>query len=68
MLRFHLVTEVAELAAMRAAWEDLMGRSDMDEPMLAPDWMLAWWRGFGAQGRALRAALFFDGPRLTSSA
>ncbi|WP_187345650.1 GNAT family N-acetyltransferase [Sorangium cellulosum] len=68
MLRFHLVTEVAELAAMRGAWEDLMGRSDMDEPMLGPDWMLAWWRVFGAQGRSLRAALFFDGPRLVGLA
>ncbi|WP_437751550.1 GNAT family N-acetyltransferase [Sorangium sp. So ce1389] len=68
MLRFHLVTDVVELGAMRGAWEDLMGRSGMNEPMLTPDWMLAWWRVFGAQGRSLRAALFFDGPRLVGLA
>ncbi len=68
MLRFHLVTDVAELVAMRGAWEELMGRSGMNEPMLTPDWMLAWWRVFGAQGRPLRAALFFDGSRLVGLA
>lgn len=68
MLRFHLVTDVAELVAMRGAWEELMGRSGMNEPMLTPDWMLAWWRVFGAQGRSLRAALFFDGSRLVGLA
>ncbi len=68
MLRFHLVTEFAELCAMRGAWEDLMRRSGLNEPMVTPDWTLAWWRVFGAPGRSLRAALFFDGPRLVGLA
>jgi CelD/BcsL family acetyltransferase involved in cellulose biosynthesis len=65
MLRVRLVTDIAELIAIREAWEDLVKRSSCNEPMLTPDWLLAWWRVFcGAQGRALRAALFFDGTRL----
>lgn len=68
MLRFRLVTDIGELAAMSGAWEALMARSGSNEPMLAPHWMLTWWKVFGSGGRSLRAALFLDGTRLVGLA
>ena len=56
MLRVQIVTEAAELGAVRGAWEDLLARSALSEPTLSPSWVLPWWRVFGAlDGRELRA-------------
>lgn len=65
MLRVQIVNDAAELEAAREAWEALLERSARSEPTLTPTWLLAWWRVFGPlDGRALRAALVWDGPRL----
>ncbi|WP_170319343.1 GNAT family N-acetyltransferase [Polyangium spumosum] len=51
-----VVSDIADLEAMRGEWEALLERSDGDEPMLSPLWILAWWRVFGGtDGRCLRA-------------
>ncbi|AKT36132.1 GNAT family N-acetyltransferase [Chondromyces crocatus] len=69
MLRVQMVTDTAGLVASSAAWEELLQRSAQSEPTLAPPWVLAWWRVFGPlDGRALRAVLFWDGPRLVGLA
>lgn len=69
MLRVQIVNGAAELEAFRGAWEELLERSSMNEPTLSPDWLLAWWRVFGPlDGRALRAVLLWDGPRLAGLA
>jgi CelD/BcsL family acetyltransferase involved in cellulose biosynthesis len=65
----RVVTDVAELEAIRPAWEELLARSASSDPTLTPIWLLAWWRVFGPEGgRALRAALFHDGARLAGLA
>ena len=45
--RCSVLTTPCELEALRAAWDDLLGRSAADGPMLSPLWLLAWWRVFG---------------------
>jgi len=60
-----VVTDIAELERLRAEWEDLLARSDCNEPTLSPLWMLSWWRVFGPlAGRRLRAGVLRDGSRL----
>ncbi|UQA58895.1 GNAT family N-acetyltransferase [Polyangium aurulentum] len=60
-----VVTDIAELERMGPEWEDLLTRSDCNEPTLSPLWMLSWWRVFGPlAGRRLRAGVLRDGSRL----
>lgn len=69
MLRFQIIDDAAGLDAVRGPWEELLERSALSEPTLAPAWLLPWWRVFGPlDGRALRAALFWDGQRLAGLA
>jgi CelD/BcsL family acetyltransferase involved in cellulose biosynthesis len=68
-LTVRVVDDVAELERSRAPWEALLARSAASSPMCSPTWLLAWWRVFGADGgRALRALLVCDGPRLVGLA
>ncbi|MCI0637550.1 MAG: GNAT family N-acetyltransferase [Gemmataceae bacterium] len=57
-LTFRLVTDFAELHNLAAAWQALLDASVSAEPMLAPDWLLPWWRIYG--GGQLRVGLFYD--------
>lgn len=68
-LRCTVLTDFAALEGRRADWLDLLDRSAANEPMLAPHWLLHWWRVYGATGgRTLRVGLFFDDDRLVGLA
>lgn len=68
-LTCQIVSEFAELERLRAEWEELQARSSADEPMLSLDWLLPWWRVYGAgTGRELRVGLFRDAERLVGLA
>ncbi len=64
-----VVDDPARLEALRPQWLDLLARSAANEPMLAPPWLLTWWRVYGqGTGRRLRVGLFADGDRLVGLA
>ncbi len=64
-----VVTDPAALEGLRAEWLDLLGRSESDEIMLTPNWLLTWWRVYGAgTGRRLCVGLFREGGRLVGLA
>jgi len=64
-----VVTDPAQLEALRPAWLDLLERSPKCEVMLTPMWLLPWWQVFGRlDGRQLRIGLFYDGERLVGLA
>jgi predicted ATP-grasp superfamily ATP-dependent carboligase/CelD/BcsL family acetyltransferase involved in cellulose biosynthesis len=68
-LTFAVLTDIAELEALRPAWNELLQRSNAGGPMLSPTWLLAWWRVFGGlQGRRLAAVAFRDRGRLVGLA
>jgi CelD/BcsL family acetyltransferase involved in cellulose biosynthesis len=68
-LRLSIVTEPGALEACRDDWRALLERSSAPSPSLAPEWLSAWWRVFGAQeGRQLRVGLFHRGERLVGLA
>jgi CelD/BcsL family acetyltransferase involved in cellulose biosynthesis len=59
----------APLAELREQWLALQERSEADEPMLSPSWLLTWWRIFGGlDGRQLRVVLFRRGEELVGLA
>ncbi len=61
----RVVRDLADLEALGPAWRELLARSAAQGPMLAPAWMLSWWRVFGGlDGRRLAAAVFRDGEQL----
>jgi pimeloyl-ACP methyl ester carboxylesterase len=63
------IDEPARLRAISSDWIDLLGRSDNDELMLHPEWMLAWWDVFGGTGkRSLRSLALYEGDRLVGLA
>jgi CelD/BcsL family acetyltransferase involved in cellulose biosynthesis len=68
-LSLAVLTEPADLHAMRVRWGELLERSATNQPTQSPLWILQWWKTFGSlDGRQLRACLFFDGPRLVGLA
>jgi CelD/BcsL family acetyltransferase involved in cellulose biosynthesis len=54
---------VRELPPLEAEWRTLWQRSSRATPFDSPDWLLPWWRAFGA-GAPLVATLRADGGRL----
>ena len=66
-LRLQVLRDVQALENVRPEWTALLEHSASDEAMLTPDWLLTWWRVYGA-GRELRVGLFFDGDRLVGLA
>ena len=62
-LCFALLTDARQLEALAPAWEDLLGRSSANEPMLSPAWLLPWWDVY-AGSRQLRVGTFHEGDRL----
>ena len=65
----RVVDDPVELEMMRPAWLALMSRSETNELMLGPDWLLTWWDVFGPhQGRELCAIAFHEGKRLVGFA
>jgi CelD/BcsL family acetyltransferase involved in cellulose biosynthesis len=68
-LGHRVVTELAEMERIQPEWEVLLARSESDNVMLAPEWILTWWRVFGPHdGRQLRLVLFREGERLVGLA
>lgn len=68
-MNIELVTDVARLAALAPAWNDLSGGS----PLLSHEWMSLWWKHYGAPAeREGRAALYvlaaWEGDRLAGLA
>ncbi len=68
-LTVSLVEDAAALAELRDDWLALQQRSNANEPMLSPTWLLTWWRLFGGlDGRRLCVVLFRQGDRLVGLA
>ena len=68
-LTFRLVTTRAELESLAPAWQALLDESASPEPMLAPTWLLTWWRVYGEHtGRRLHVGLLYDGNQLIGMA
>ena len=66
---FRLVTDFRDLQALAPAWDALLEQCASSEPMLAPDWLLTWWRVYGeGSGRELRVGLLYEGERLVGLA
>src|SRR5205809_1036512 len=66
-MNFRLITSFDELEALAPAWQELLDASAHPEPMLAPTWLLTWWRIYG-DGRELRVGVFHDHDRLVGLA
>ena len=68
-LESSVLTDLAELEALRPAWDALLASSAADEPMLSPLWLLAWWRVFGhLDGRRLSVVAVREDGRLVGLA
>ena len=68
-LRSSLVTDAQALEALAPAWTDLLARSDANELMLTPDWLLPWWSTFGKlDKRQLHVVVFYDDDQLVGLA
>ncbi|HEY3494337.1 MAG TPA: GNAT family N-acetyltransferase [Polyangiaceae bacterium] len=53
------------LSPHESEWQKLLTRSALNEPVMTPFWLNAWWRVFGAEGgRKLRMLLVFEDRRL----
>jgi len=64
-LRCTVVTDISEAMRSAGEWEDLLSRSDNNEPTLSPLWISSWWSVFGAlDGRSLRVGFVFDDRRM----
>jgi CelD/BcsL family acetyltransferase involved in cellulose biosynthesis len=68
-MRTEIVSDFARLEALAPAWRRLLDAADGPSLCSTPTWLAAWWRQFGAaDGRRLRAVLFFDGTELVGLA
>ena len=68
-LSCSVLTDPAQVEALRADWLALLRRTASDEAMLSPTWLLTWWQVYGAgTGRQLRIGLFREGDRLVGLA
>lgn len=66
-LRADIVTNLAKLEHLRAAWDALVGVAPGDTVYTTPAWVLTWYRHFaGADG--IRAVTVWDGDDLTAIA
>jgi CelD/BcsL family acetyltransferase involved in cellulose biosynthesis len=69
MLHSLLITDTARLRALVPEWQELLGRSELNEVTIHPHWVLPWWEVFGPRdGRALRVLAFRAGDRLVGLA
>jgi CelD/BcsL family acetyltransferase involved in cellulose biosynthesis len=65
MLRLSIVSDIRALQELGGEWSDLLERCSSSSFALSPEWLLPWWRVFGADhNRALRVGLFYRGERL----
>lgn len=65
----RLLTKYSELEAIGDDWRELLSRSRMSGPMLAPPWLLTWWRVFGkSDGRKMRVLALYEQDRLVGLA
>jgi CelD/BcsL family acetyltransferase involved in cellulose biosynthesis len=61
----RVLRDALELERLRATWYALLARSDSNELMLTPDWLLTWWQVFGRhQGREMCALALSQGDQL----
>ena len=55
-LSIRLIEDLPALESIRDEWSALLSKSEGNEPMLSPIWLINWWRVYGSQeGRKLRA-------------
>ena len=55
MAEVEWIEDAEALAALAPEWDALLLRSGVDDPFLTSDFLITWWRHFGA-GRGLRVA------------
>lgn len=68
-VRSRLITQEADLEALEEPWLELLADSCSNEPVLTPQWLLAWWQVYASsQNRRLRALAFFHHDRLVGLA
>jgi len=68
-IQCSVVEHASQLEELRSEWTALLARSSTNEPTLAPEWALTWWRVFGGlDGRELKTALFREDGRLVGMA
>jgi CelD/BcsL family acetyltransferase involved in cellulose biosynthesis len=64
-----VLTDPAEVEALRPAWSALLERCARAEITQTPHWLLSWWQVYGhKQGRRLRIGVFHDCGRLVGLA
>lgn len=69
VLARELIDNLSELESLRQEWSELLARSEGNEPMLSPIWLINWWRVYGPQGgRKLCVLPFYAGDRLVGLA
>jgi CelD/BcsL family acetyltransferase involved in cellulose biosynthesis len=68
-LTLEVIATPERLFQLEPEWDELLGRSEQDEPTSSPLWLRAWWRRFGQLGgRQLCALSLRQGPRLVGLA
>lgn len=65
-LEAELVVDAARLEPLRRDWDALAVAAD--RPLVAPSWLLAWWRHLAPRGAQLRAVVVRDGGHLVGVA
>jgi CelD/BcsL family acetyltransferase involved in cellulose biosynthesis len=46
-IRIEVISELSGFKRLEPAWNDLLGRSAVDNPYLTYEWFLSWWEAFG---------------------
>src|SRR5262245_30277604 len=68
-LSWRVMTGDDALDVFAPEWSSLLRRSASNEPTLAPEWLMTWWKVFGPlDGRKLRFGLLHDGTHLLAIA
>lgn len=64
-LQTSIITQLSQLEDIAQEWSDLLARSESNEPMSGPLWLVNWWRVYGTvQRRALCVLLVRRDDRL----
>ncbi len=66
MLSFELITDLAELEPLSEEWDALAIACAL--PLMAPGWIMPWWRHMAPAGAEPRAIVVRDGERLVGFA
>jgi CelD/BcsL family acetyltransferase involved in cellulose biosynthesis len=66
LLEANLITDADALARLRDEWDELALACEL--PLMAPAWLLAWWRNIAVEGSLLRVLELREGGRLVGLA